>query len=424
MTEFIIFLFLGLFLLDWALETGLAGLNLAHTLAGSDTPPAPLRGAMDEQTVRKSRAYTVARLRFGLLRGVAGAGYLLLLLFSGLLPWLETLLRSWQFTGPHLFVSYLALLALLSALLGLPFALYSTFRIEAAFGFNRMGLGLWLLDRMKGLLLAGLLGVPFLYGVYLFMESSGRWWWLWLFLFIALVQMVLVWLYPAFIAPLFNKFTPLPEGEPRRRMEEMARRARFRMAGIFTMDASRRSGHSNAYFTGLLRPRIVLFDTMLDEMSMEESLSVLAHEIGHYREHHIHKGLALNLAGTLFMLWVLNLLVDWPPLFEAFGFAGPSHHAALTLVLAMGGPFTFYLEPLLAWISRRHEYQADAFSLALLGMPGALKSALIRLNGQNLANLRPHPWYAAYHYSHPTLLQRLAAIDRLAAQGQARRVQA
>lgn len=413
MTEIIVSVFLGLFLLDWAVETGLAGLNLVHALAGPDAPPAPLKGLVDQETVRKSRAYTVVRLRFGLLRGSVGAVWLLVMLFSGLLPWLEGALQGWGLAGPHLFVTYLAGLALLSALLNLPFALYGIFGIETAFGFNRMGLGLWLLDRAKGLALGALLGVPFLYGVYFFMEGSGRWWWLWLFAFITGVQLVMVWLYPALIAPLFNKFTPLPVGEFRSRMEEMARKARFRTAGIFTMDASRRSGHSNAYFAGFFRPRIVLFDTMLAEMSVEESLAVLAHEIGHYRMRHIYKGLALSMAGLLALLWVLSLLVDWPPLFQAFGFAAPSHHAALTLLLAMGGAFTFYLGPLLAWISRRHEYQADAFSVELLALPAALKSALLHLNGQNLSNLDPHPWYAAWHYSHPTLLQRMAAIDRL-----------
>lgn len=413
-TEIIAGAFLAMLLLNWTIETGLAGLNLVHALASSDEPPAPLAGLVGPETVRRSRDYTVVRLRLGLVQDAVGAAALLVLLFSGLLPWLETFLVGIGLAGPHLFVIYLVSLLVLSGLLGLPFALYRTFGIETAFGFNRAGLGLWLRDRAKGLALGALLGFPFLYGVYFFMEGSGGWWWLWLFAFITTVQLALVWLYPTFIAPLFNKFTPLPQGELRMRMEDMAARAGFRARGIFTMDASRRSGHSNAYFTGLLRPRIVLFDTMLEQMSTEESLAVLAHEMGHYRMRHVHRGLALNLAGLLVMLWVLSLLVGWPPLFQTFGFAGPSLHAALALVVATGGVFTFFLGPLLAWLSRRNEYSADAYSVKLLQLPGALKSALLRLNGQNLANLTPHRWYSAYHYSHPTLLERLAAIDRLA----------
>ncbi|MCZ6730091.1 MAG: M48 family metallopeptidase [SAR324 cluster bacterium] len=415
MSELIVTTFLALFLVKWAVETGLAGLNLVHALSAPHTLPAPLVGLVDRETVLRSRAYSAARLRYAIVSGSVGAALLLVLLFSGLLTWLEAVLAGLGLDGAHLFVTYLALLAVLSGLARLPFTLWRTFRIETAFGFNRTGPGLWLLDRAKGLALGAALGIPFLYAVYGFMQGTGGWWWLWLFAFIVLVQFVLVWLYPSVIAPLFNRFAPLPDGELRRGVEELARRAGFRTGGIFTMDASRRSGHSNAYFTGFLRPRIVLFDTLLDEMSLDESLAVLAHEMGHYRKGHIYKGLAIQMAGMLAGLWILSLLVDWPPLFAAFGFSAPSHYAALILFLAMGGAFTFYLDPLLAWISRRHEFQADAYSVALLAQPEALKSALVRLNGQNLANLTPHPWYAAYHYSHPTLPQRLAAIDRASA---------
>jgi STE24 endopeptidase len=414
MTDLIVFLFLVFFLLDWSLQTGLAGLNLLHALGAPSEPPPALKGRVSRETVEKSRDYTVVKLRFGIVRGVLGAVAVLVALFSGLLPWLDGLLAGRGLAGAHLFVAYLVVLAVLSGLVGLPFALYRTFGIETRFGFNRMTLRLWAWDGLKGLMVAALLGLPFLYGVYFFMEGTGSLWWVWLFGFITAVQLVLVWLYPAVIAPLFNTFTPLEQGELRGRVEALAREAGFRTRGIFMMDASRRSGHSNAYFTGLTRPRIVLFDTLLEEMNVDESLAVLAHEIGHYRMRHILKGLALNLAGMLVMLWILSLLVDWAPLFHAFGLAAPSYHAALTLVLIMGGAFTFYLEPLLAWVSRRREYEADAYSVGLCNNPVALKSALIHLNGQNLADLTPHPWYSGYHYSHPTLLQRLAAIDRLA----------
>jgi STE24 endopeptidase len=181
------------------------------------------------------------------------------------------------------------------------------------------------------------------------------------------------------------------------------------------MDASRRTGHSNAYFTGMGRAkRIVLFDTMLEKMSDDETLAVLAHEIGHFRKHHIRQRLILGTATTLVGFFVLGLLAQWPPLFQAFGFAAPSPHALLALVALGGGAFTFWMEPLSAWWSRRHEYEADAYSVDVAGMPEALKTALAGLSGQNLSNLHPHPWYSAYHYSHPPLTERLAAIDRLA----------
>jgi STE24 endopeptidase len=179
------------------------------------------------------------------------------------------------------------------------------------------------------------------------------------------------------------------------------------------MDASRRSGHSNAYFTGLFRPRIVLFDTLVEQMSVDEAASVLAHEIGHYRRRHIHRRLATSLAATLVALFVLSRLVPWPPLYAAFGFDGPSLHAALALFSLAGGPFVFWVAPLSSRLSRRHEYEADRYAVSLARAPAALKSALLRLNGENLSNLHPHPWYSAWHYSHPALVERLAAIDRV-----------
>ncbi len=417
MSQLLVLVFLAFFLLRWAVETGLAGLNLAHLLATPATVPEPLKGRLDEATAGKSRDYALARLRFGLLLGAGHALGVLATLFSGVLPWLEGALARSGLAGAHLFVAFLVSLTLAFSLAHLPFSLYALFGIETRFGFNRMTWRMWLLDRLKLGALAAALGLPFLYAVYGFMQWSGGWWWAWLFGFITVWQLALGWLYPSLIAPLFNRFEPLPEGELRTRLEALARQAGFRTGGIFVMDASRRSGHSNAYFTGLFRPRIVLFDTLLEEMPVDESLAVLAHEIGHFRMRHVRRGLLLGLAWLFLMLFVLSLLAGWPPLFSAFGFAAPSHHGLLALVGLGGGAFTFFVAPLLAWLSRRREYAADSYSVRLLNLPGALKSALVRLNGQNLSNLNPHPWYSGYHYSHPTLLQRLAAVDRLGAAG-------
>ena len=414
-TAWIIALFLACFALQVAVETGLSVLNLRHTAAHGAVVPPPLAGRIAPETARRAQAYTLARGRFGLLQGAFGAGLTLLVLFSGLLPWLDAALRGAGLAGSHGFVGYLVALGALLGLAGLPFRLYSTFGIETRFGFNRMTPAQWLLDRVKGLAVGAAIGLPLLYGVYGFMAFTGRAWWLWVFCFLTAYQVVLVWLYPAVIAPLFNRFTPLPAGELRERVLALARQAGFRARGLYVMDASRRSGHSNAYFTGFFRPRIVLFDTLLERVELEQALAVLAHEMGHYRRRHVHKSLALSLAGSLLGLYVLSLLLPWPPLFAAFGFAGPSFHAALTLALLGGGAFTFPLEPLGAWLSRRHEYEADAFAARLTGRPEALAAALVRLNDQNLGNLAPHPWFSRYHYSHPTLLERLAALERPAA---------
>ncbi len=404
--------FLAFFLAQLAVEGGLALLNLRHGAhAGAAVPPA-LRERVDEATARRSRDYTLARGRLGLLHLGYDALVTLALLFSGLLPALDAALAQRGLAGAHRFVAFLVALSVLTGLAELPFSIYGTFVLEQRFGFNRTTLPLWLKDRLKGLALAAAIGLPFLYAAYGFFALTGRAWWLWLFAFVTAVQLGMVWLYPALIAPLFNRFEPLPEGPLRQRLEAMARGAGFATRGLYLMDASRRSGHSNAYFTGLFRPRIVLFDTLVQQMTVDETAAVLAHEIGHYQARHVHQRLLVGLAGQLAVLWVLSLLVRWPPVFAAFGFPSPSLHAALALASLAGGAFTFFLAPLSSWVSRRHEYQADRHAVDVARAPAALRSALVKLNGQNLSNLHPHPWYSAWNYSHPTLLERLSAIER------------
>jgi STE24 endopeptidase len=409
----ILAVFLLLFALEHAVEWTLAGLNLRHAARhGAQVPPA-LAGRVDAATAARSRDYALARGRLGLAGSVSGALLSLALLLSGALPWLDARLAALGLAGPHRFAAFLALLAAAVGVAGVPFSLYGTFALEARFGFNRTTWALWLRDRLKGLLLAAALGLPLLYSAHAFRARSGGSWWLWLFLFLAALQLLLVWLWPSLLAPLFNRYAPLPEGELRSRLVELAERSGFRTRGLFVMDASRRSGHSNAFFTGLFRPRIVLYDTLVQKMPVDEAVAVLAHEIGHYRARHLHQGLAVGLAGQLAGLWLLARLAAWPPLFRAFGFAEPSFHALLALAALGGGAFTFFLAPLAAWVSRRHEYQADRFAVRLTGRGPALAAALVRLGEENLSNLAPHPWAVAWYHSHPTLPQRLEAIERL-----------
>ena len=411
MTRALVGVFIAFFAAQLAVEVGLALLSYRHVRLGRGHPA----GGASPGDVARSRDYALAKTRLGILHALWGAAVTLALLFSGFLPALDRALAAAGLRGPHLFVAYLALLSALVAASSLPFQLYGTFVVEQRFGFNRTTPSLWLKDRLKGLALAAVLGVPLLYATYGFMAFTGRAWWLWLFAFFTAFQVVMVWLYPALIAPIFNRFSPLPEGPLRSRLEALARDAGFRTRGLYVMDASRRSGHSNAYFMGFFRPRIVLFDTLVDGMAVEEAAAVLAHEIGHFRLRHVHKRLAAGLAGTLVTLWVVSRLLEWPPLFAAAGFDRPSFHAALALLSLCGGAFTFFLEPISAWLSRRHEYQADRFAVRLTGGGTALRDSLSRLHGQNLSIPNPHPWNSAWHDSHPPLPQRTAAIEREAA---------
>ena len=410
MTTLVLALFLGFFAAEQLVELGLALLNLRHVARAGAAVPAPLAGAVDRDTARRSTEYTLARGRVAVAHLAFDALLTLLLLFSGFLPWLDALLARAGISRANAFVVFLLALSVVAAVAQLPWTLYSTFVLEQRFGFNRTSFALWLKDQVKGLLLGTAIGVPLLYALYGFFALTGPRWWIWLFFFLAGVQIDHGLAVPdrhrAALQPVRAAAGRAPPDAPR----DHGGRAGFRTRGLFVMDASRRSGHSNAYFTGFFRPRIVLFDTLVQQMSVDEAAAVLAHEIGHYRARHVHKRLVFGLAVQLGALGILSLLVRWPPLFEAFGFASPSFHAALALASLCGGAFTFFFSPLESLVSRRHEYEADRESVRIAGAPAALRSALVKLNGQNLSNLHPHPLYSAWHYSHPTLLERLSAI--------------
>ena len=234
------------------------------------------------------------------------------------------------------------------------------------------------------------------------MQASGAYWWVWAFVFISAFQLLMIVIFPTFIAPWFNKFEPLKEGEFRERILALADQVGFKTSGIFSMDGSKRSAHSNAYFTGIGKAkRIVLFDTLIEQMTMEQGLAVLAHEMGHYKMKHIQRMLVVQTIFLLIGLYVLSRLIDFEPLYAAFGLA-PSHHAALVLFSLLSGSFTFFLGPLMNVLSRKHEYEADRFAARTLRDGKPMEEALINLTVKNLSNLTPHPWYSAYHYSHPS----------------------
>ena len=226
----------------------------------------------------------------------------------------------------------------------------------------------------------------------------------------------MVIVYPTLIAPLFNKFEPLPEGELRNQILRLADRVGFKTKGIFSMDGSKRSTHSNAYFTGIGKAkRIVLFDTLLVQMTIDQALAVLAHEMGHYKKKHIRRMLLVQTVFLFLGLYILSLLIDYKPLFVAFGLDAPSNPAALVLFTLLSGPATFFLLPLINLLSRKHEYEADRFAVETLRNRQPMEEALVNLTVKNLSNLTPHPWYSAYHYSHPTPTERIAAIRAIPA---------
>lgn len=414
MTNTIITLFLIFFFLEWMFHSYLEIINIKHLKLKKGYIPEVLQGKLDPDQQSKAEDYTLTKSKFGLFQNSYSHLFTLVLLFSGILPWANKMAAD-MVSGYHQGVLFLIILSVFSFLITLPFSLYSTFGIEKRFGFNTMTPGLWLKDLVKGTALGAVIGIPLLYAVFWFMDKTGAFWWIWITAFLFVVQMVMIVVYPRFIAPLFNQFSPLENQDLARDIEGLAQKTGFTSAGIFQMDGSKRSKHSNAYFTGFGKTkRIVLFDTLLEIITPGETLAVLAHELGHFKLNHIKKMLAMNLLQTVFSFWVLSLLIDWQPLYNAFGFAQPQIHTGLFLFMIGSGYFTFFLSPLSSIMSRKHEYEADAFSVNITGKPEDLKNALVVLNKENLSNLHPHPFYSAWHYSHPTLLERLSAVDKLA----------
>jgi len=419
MEQSILAIFLALFAIQFAVEFGLNELNLRYSAASlaKNGIPQPFRGKIDAAGYLKSTEYTLGIGRFHRWSETYSSAILLIVLLSGVLGFIDRasaqLASDLSLNRYGQGIVFCFAIGLLFTITALPTELYSTFGIEAKFGFNKTTFGLYVSDKFKGLILGVLLGTPFLLGVLWLMDIMGRFWWLWAFAFVSGFQLLIMVIYPTYIAPWFNKFEPLKEGELRERILDLADQVGFKTAGIFSMDGSKRSAHSNAYFTGIGKAkRIVLFDTLIDQMTTAEGLAVLAHEMGHYKMKHIRRMLLLQSVFLLGGLYILSLLVAYPPFFAVFGLV-PSSHAALVLFSLVSGPFIFYLAPLINGLSRRHEYEADRFSAMTLRDGKPMEAALIKLTVKNLSNLTPHPWFSAYHYSHPTAVERIMAIRRV-----------
>lgn len=404
-------LVLGLIAARVLAEFILDHLNARHVRAHAGAVPAALRDVVDDATYARSVGYTLARSRLGRFSLGYDTFWLLLVLFGGVLPWAWAAWTGWAGMSVWAQAGFLFLIGVVLSLPELPVEWWSQFRLEQRFGFNTTTQATWWLDRVKGLLLAAVLGLPLLALVLKLVEWMGAWWWLWAWAALMGFQLVMLVLAPVVILPLFNKFTPLPAGPLRERLLALAGATKFPARDIQVMDGSKRSRHSNAFFTGLGRFRkIVLFDTLVTQLSEAELEAVLAHEIGHYRRGHIPQRLAVSALLSLAGFAAVGWLATQPWFFAAFGL--PPGEVALALLLfgLLSGTASFWLTPLgNAW-SRRHEYEADAFAKAAVRAAEPLVGALRKLHEKNLANLTPHPAYSAFHYSHPTLVEREQAL--------------
>jgi STE24 endopeptidase len=407
----VIWLTLGLILARLVAELWLSRLNRRHVLAhASDIPPA-FKGIIDEPTYKKSVDYTLAKSKFAEAEDGYNVAVLIIFLFSGVLPWAFNLFSRDLGQSAWAMAAFLFAIGFAMSLPDLPFDWHSQFRLEEKFGFNTTTAKIWWMDRFKGLLLAGLIGYPLLVLILKIVDWTGGWWWLWAWAALLAFQFLMLVLAPVLILPLFNKLMPLPDGSLRERLQALAERTRFRAQSIQLMDGSKRSRHSNAFFTGFGRFRkIVLFDTLVQQLTEPELEAVLAHEIGHYKKKHIPKMLAFSAISSLVGFYLISVLARQEWFYRAFGFEPGNVAPTLLLFGLLAGTVTFWFSPLIHWWSRRYEYQADAFAARVMSEAQSLIGALRKLNEKNLSNLTPHPFYSGFYYSHPTLLEREQAL--------------
>jgi STE24 endopeptidase len=412
--------FLAMLALTTALRAWLALRHMRHVGAHRPAVPAEFADRIPLADHQKAADYTAAKLRIGLAELAADVALLLLFTFGGLLSAFDGFWRG-VFTDAA-YAHGLALFAsvgIAGFVVSLPFSLYRTFALEARFGFNKMTPALYAIDLVKQLVLTVLIGAPLLLAVLWLMDAMGERWWLYVWMTWLGFNFLVLLLYPTFIAPLFNKFTPLADGEMKRRIEALLARCGFASSGLFVMDGSKRSAHGNAYFTGFGRAkRIVFFDTLLEKLSPGEVEAVLAHELGHYKRRHVWKRIAMMAALSLAMLWLLGQLIDQPWFYAGLkvgaGDTAQSTAMALILFSLVLPVFSFPFTPLLSWLSRRHEFEADAYAAAQAD-GGDLVTALVKLYRDNAATLTPDPLHSVFYDSHPPASQRIAHLRAMSA---------
>jgi len=406
-------LFVAALLLSTAIKLWLASRQLRHVLAHREKVPDAFSAQVDLPAHQKAADYTRAKTRLGILTTLFEA--LLLLAFSlggGL-----QILADWSlgtFNNPLLQgMAMIVAVLVVSAILEIPFNLYSTFVLEARFGFNKMTFGLYLLDTLKGILLGSILGLPLLLGVLWLMERMGDNWWLYVWAVWVSFSLLLLFIYPTFIAPIFNKFQPLEDETLKARIETLLRKCGFRAQGLFVMDGSKRSTHGNAYFTGFGKTkRIVFFDTLISRLSGNEIDAVLAHELGHFKRHHVIKRIVLTFAVSLAFLWLLAQLMHSAWFYTGLGVNTQSTAMALLLFFMVLPVFSFLLQPVGSAYSRKHEYEADAYA-AQQTAAADLITALVKLYQDNAATLTPDPLYSTFYSSHPPAMARISRLQTL-----------
>ncbi len=413
MNAFTLF-FLCALALSTATRLWLGNRHVRHVHSHREQVPAGFSDQITLAAHQKAADYTIAKTRLNLLHVVVDALVLLALTLGGVLNGLDEFWRG--ALGPGLW-SGLALIVsavVVMSIVDIPLSWYRTFRIESRFGFNQMTLKLFVSDLLKQALVGAVIGIPLLVAVLWLMQGMGERWWLYVWLVWVAFSVVMLVVYPTFIAPLFNKFNPMQDGDLKRRIEALLAKCGFRSQGLFVMDGSKRSSHGNAYFTGFGRAkRIVFFDTLLSRLDPPEIEAVLAHELGHFKLRHVVKRMALTFGVSLAFLWVLGRLMDQQWFYQGLGVSTPSTAMALLLFFLVVPVFTFLLQPISSFYSRKHEFEADAYA-AQQSSASDLVHALVKLYKDNASTLTPDPLHSAFYDSHPPAASRIARLRAIA----------
>jgi STE24 endopeptidase len=397
-----------------AVKFWLASRQVRHVASHRDEVPAAFREKVTLDAHRKAADYTIAKTRFGMLEMAFASAVLLGWTLLGGLDIVNRTLLGWMGTGMAQQLALVAAFVVISGAVDLPFTLYETFVLEERFGFNKMTFGLWLIDLVKGVVLGAVLGVPLLWIVLWLMHAGGSLWWLWAWAIVAGWQLLVMWIAPRFILPLFNKFTPLQDEELKMRVTRLMERCGFAAKGLFVMDGSKRSAHANAFFTGFgSNKRVVFFDTLLSQLSHGEMEAVLAHELGHFKRRHIVKrmisGFALSLAGFALLGWLSQQVWFYTGLGVRPNASGSNDALAILLFMLAVPVFSFFVSPVFALFSRKHEFEADAFAVEHASGRD-LAAALLKLYEDNASTLTPDPVFVKFYYSHPPASERLARM--------------
>ena len=405
--------YIAIYLASFVLSVLIDRLNIKHLEKHGGQVPDAFKGMIDERELIKIGRYAKDNIHFKMIENSIGKIFFLFIILFGIFPWLAKTVDHLHFLLAGLL--FFGAPGLVEAVFSLPFDYYHSFILEEKYGFNTKTLAIWFSDIIKSFLVMMILGAFLLSALLLMLKYTGNSWWIWAWIVLIMFQLLMTILYPTVIAPLFNTFTPIEDGDLKTGIENLAKKEGIRVEGIYQMDASKRTRHTNAYLAGLGKAkRIVLFDSLIQAHDHEEILAILAHEIGHLKKNHIKKQLAAVSIVSFLLLYLASKLLLWEVMYTSFGFANMAQYVGLFLVGVLWGPLSFFLSPIGMAVSRRFEREADVYSQRALQTAKPLSDALKKMARENLSNLTPHPLYVCFNYSHPPLLERVEFLDQLA----------